>query len=503
MEKRNWLALKSGTDVRGTAVEGIPGDPATLTDEAVKGILKAFCLRLSVPGGSRPVIAIGHDSRVTAARIERAAAEAAAESGCDVILTGLSSTPSMFMLLQERDIGADASVMITASHLPYQKNGLKFFLPSGGLGGNEIREVLSDAAEGKAAAGAARGTVRRMDYISRYSENLVRFVREKTGEMLPLSGRKIIVDAGNGAGGFYAEKVLKPLGADTEGSCCLEPDGLFPNHIPNPENRQAMESVCAQVKRCGADFGIIFDTDVDRAGAVDENGEEINRNRLIALISAILLEEKPGSVIVTDSVTSDGLTEFIERHGGIHFRYRRGYRNVIDKAKELCAAGRNAPLAIETSGHAALQENYFLDDGAYLVTRLLVTLAKLSKEGRSITSLIADLPEPAEAGEARLPFAPGADFRAVGKTVLETLPAFISETEGVSPVPENHEGVRMNFGPDRGDGWALVRMSLHEPILPVNLESNTPGGLKAIALTLLGFFRGFPELDTAPLEKFL
>lgn len=138
------------------------------------------------------------------------------------------------------------------------------------------------------------------------------------------------MDAGNGAGGFYAEKVLLPLGADTTGSQFLEPDGRFPNHIPNPENETAMRSVCEAVKNSGADFGIIFDTDVDRAGAVDENGEEINRNRLIALISAILLAEKPGT-IVTDSVTSDGLAQFIEAHGGKHCRFRRGYKTSSTK----------------------------------------------------------------------------------------------------------------------------------------------------------------------------
>lgn len=114
----------------------------------------------------------------------------------------------------------------------------------------------------------------------------------RPGKDKPLAGKKIIVDAGNGAGGFYVDKVLVPLGADTEGSRFLEPDGNFPNHIPNPENERAMEAICEQVKKSGADLGIIFDTDVDRAGAVDDTGAEINRNRLIALVSAILLSER-------------------------------------------------------------------------------------------------------------------------------------------------------------------------------------------------------------------
>ena len=172
----------------------------------------------------------------------------------------------------------------------------------------------------------------------------------------PLAGFRIVVDAGNGAGGFYARDVLEPLGADVSGSQFLEPDGRFPNHIPNPENPEAMASVCAATLKAGADLGVIFDTDVDRAGCVGADGREINRNRLIALAAAIVLEDAPGGTIVTDSVTSSGLKTFLEQTlGGVHCRFKRGYKNVINEAQRLCAAGVCAPLAIETSGHAALR----------------------------------------------------------------------------------------------------------------------------------------------------
>lgn len=110
----------------------------------------------------------------------------------------------------------------------------------------------------------------------------------------PLKGFHIVVDAGNGAGGFYAGEVLEPLGADISGSQFLDPDGRFPHHIPNPENEEAMASVSAAVVRAKADLGVIFDTDVDRAGCVDAEGREINRNRLVALAAAIALEDHPG-----------------------------------------------------------------------------------------------------------------------------------------------------------------------------------------------------------------
>ena len=244
---------------------------------------------------------------------------------------------------------------------------------------------------------------------------------------------------------------------------------------------------------------------MDRAGAVDKNGEEINRNRLIALISAILLKEKPG-VIVTDSVTSDGLAEFIRAHGGRHRRFRRGYKNVIDEAIRLNAAGEYAPLAIETSGHAALMENYFLDDGAYLVTRILISLALLSKQGKDISDLFSDLKEPAEAAEVRLGFTEQGkkDFKNKGLAAIEGIKQTAAQTEGLSLAPDNFEGVRINFDRARGNGWALVRMSLHEPIVPVNIESDERGGAKMIARsleTLLSPYRA--DIDLSALERFL
>ena len=160
------------------------------------------------------------------------------------------------------------------------------------------------------------------EFMDTYSKILADKIRSATGEDKPLLGFKIVVDAGNGEGGFYVDKVLKPLGADTTGSRFLEPDGSFPNHIPNPEDKEAMESITNAVKEQNADFGIIFDTDVDRAGAVLSDGSELNRNRIIAMLSAILLREHPNTTIVTDSITSTGLAEFIKENGGVHHRFK-------------------------------------------------------------------------------------------------------------------------------------------------------------------------------------
>ena len=168
-----------------------------------------------------------------------------------------------------------------------------------------------------------------------------------------------MVDAGNGAGGFFADKILEPLGADITGSLFLEPDGMFPNHEPNPENKAAMQAIVEAVQKNHADLGLIFDTDVDRMSAVLSDGTPLNRDAIIAMMAAILAPDNPGSTIITDSVTSDRLTDFLEGSLGLtHLPFKRGYKNVIDKCRELNAAGTNSPLAMETSGHGCLKENY-------------------------------------------------------------------------------------------------------------------------------------------------
>ncbi len=491
MQKDKLLKLKSGTDVRGVASEGY-GSEVTLTLDVVDVICRAFYAWLSArTKKSRLKIALGRDPRLSSPAIETTAVKALCACGCDVLMCGLCSTPSMFMILQKQNYGCDGSVMITASHLPRERNGLKFFTPCGGLDGSEITEILNIAAQGTFPEGTGESS--QCDFLSEYCADLVEKVRTATGKKQPLSGKKIVVDAGNGAGGFYCEKVIIPLGADTEGSQFLQPDGNFPNHIPNPEDKGAIDSLKRAVINSKADFGIIFDTDVDRAACVDGDGEEINRNRLIALISAVLLKEKPG-VIVTDSVTSDHLTEFIESLGGKQLRYRRGYKNVIDKCHELNDSGVYSPLAIETSGHAALKENYFLDDGAYLITRLLISLSK-AQNGAKLSSLISELQLPAEEREVRLNFNDkSVDFKAEGAKVIESLKLCAAEYKGVSVADDNYEGVRLRFDKAHGCGWLLVRMSVHDPVMPINFESDCIGGIAIMAKTLNKMLSSFDFL---------
>lgn len=502
MLTKEWKMLKNGSDIRGVAVE-TQNSPVTLTDEKVYAVMKAFCVWLKEKTGKDQLkVAVGNDSRISADRIKKQVVKAVEESGFTCIDCGLISTPAMFMTTIVPELNCDGSVQITASHLPYDRNGLKFFTKEGGLEGGDIENVLELASANKALAPAQGKTVK-YDFLSVYAKMLVNKVRNAVNAENfdePLKGFKIVVDAGNGAGGFYAKKVLEPLGADISASQFLEPDGMFPNHIPNPENEEAMASVSKAVVEAKADLGIIFDTDVDRAGAVDSQGNEINRNRLIALISAILLEEKKPAVIVTDSITSTGLKKFIENHGGMHHRFKRGYKNVINEAVRLNKEGQYCPLAIETSGHAALKENYFLDDGAYLVTKLIIQAAILRKQGKQLSDLLLGLEEPAESKEFRLKINTE-DFREYGNKVITQFGEFIKNIQDAAVLPENYEGIRVNFSD--AQGWILVRLSLHDPIIPINIESNVPGGVKAILRSVYPFFAQCDELDTSLMKEYL
>jgi phosphomannomutase len=405
------------------------------------------------------------------------------------------------MLLKDKSWDCDASIMITASHLPYDRNGLKFFTPDGGLEGEEIDAILERAEKGDFLADG-NGTCIERSYLDEYCKGLVKNVQLACNSDRPLKGKKIIVDAGNGAGGFFVDKVLKPLGAITDGSQFLEPDGYFPNHIPNPEDKQAIASLQQAVLKNNADLGIIFDTDVDRAGAVNCNGEQINRNKLIALMAAVLLKDRKGT-IVTDSVTSDGLTHFIRSLGGKHVRYMRGYKQVIDEAVRRNNAGEYSPLAMETSGHAAFKENYFLDDGAYLVTKILICLSEQAKKGEDLLSLISTLSSPIEEDEVRIGFdASSKDYKVEGAKVIEDIKKLADKNPDWILAPDNYEGVKVSFKGEL-DGWFLIRMSVHDPIMPINFESNVKGGDVKIAKKLLDVLNGYSFLNTQKLKDFI
>lgn len=499
------LKLQNGSDVRGSAI-ATEEEPKTLTPDLAQYIAKAYTEWLAKKTGKAAPelkIGVGHDSRLTADIIREGVLKGMSDAqtfDCDLI-----STPAMFQSTVLPETSFDGSVMITASHLPFNRNGLKFFTKDGGLEKSELTEVLKGAvsladrygkADEEAIVSAAdlpvgSGKSEKTDMVGIYAEHMRSIIKEgvKAADYdKPLAGLHIVVDAGNGASGFFAPQILEALGADTTGSAFLEPDGHFPNHVPNPENPVAIAAIRQAVLDSKADLGVIFDCDGDRGAVVFADGTEVNRNTLIALLAAIISETKPGTTVVTDSVTSDELHEFLEKTLGMkHLRFKRGYKNVIDKGIELNAAGEDCELAIETSGHGAFKENYFSDDGAYIAVKIIIRMAQLRAEGKNIESLIADLKYPAESVELRYNIA-GEDFGPYGDGVLERFKDFAEADPLFHIVSPNFEGIRVSFDDPEVKGWMLLRKSLHDPVMPLNVEAEKKGGTDIILARLKPFF---------------
>lgn len=528
-----YLKLQNGSDIRGVAIEGVPDEPVTMTPTVAFYVGLGFADWLEQNSGtpaSELRVSIGEDPRMSGAVMSASLAAGLAARGVTVGRLGLCTTPAMFMSCVLPGWSYDGAIMVTASHLPFNRNGLKFCTPDGGLEKANITAILQAAAAHATADGAKPGAthladvarvmraclaveashVEDFDFLPTYAGYIKKVIREgvahPTSPDRPLEGWKIIVNAGNGAGGFFATQVLEPLGADISGSINLVPDGTFPNHMPNPEDRRAMAATVEAVLRSGSDLGIVFDTDVDRSGVVDAQGTVINKNRYIALMSAITLRDHPGSTIVTCSTTSNGLSRFVEARGGKHFRYRKGYRNVIGKGIELNKQGVDCELMMETSGHGAMRENYFLDDGAYAAVKIVIEAVKRRLEGEAgLKELLAELKEPVEANEFRLRIT-DPEGAAAGKKIVEAFGEWVTAGgagDGWAVEEPNYEGVRVRVPEGEGKaGWLLLRSSLHDPQLVLNAETEEVGGVSRMLCRLGRFFdtrEGGDGVDTEPI----
>ena len=507
--------LQNGSDIRGVAWSSPDGPPVDLTPDAAAAFGKAFVIWLSGKTGLSPAamkIAVGRDPRLSGPTLSEALTKAMASMGVKVLDCGLASTPAMFMSTVFPSTDCQGSIMITASHLPMNRNGFKFFSKEGGLNKEDISHIIS-LAENPLSCDAAcpppcesadplQAIPEKCDLMALYCGHMRAIIGKSLPQYghKPLEGLRIMVDCGNGAGGFYVEDILATLGSDVYSIQFLDPEGTFPNNAPNPEDKVSIASARERVMESDVDLGLIFDTDVDRSAAIDKDGTVIARNGIVALAASLISKDHPGTLVVTDSVTSNELHDFLENHLGMtHFRYKRGYRNVINKAIGLNKEGKDCCLAIETSGHGAFKDNYFLDDGAYLATLIVIEGAKLKSEGKTIGSLIEKMAAPAEAREVRMVIN-REDFGPYGDEILSALKDAV--VKGAAPFGHafleepNYEGVRINFDTEGGSGWCLLRKSLHDPLLALNMESSRSGDTALIADALKGFLSPYKDLDT-------
>ncbi len=488
-------SLLNGTDLRGSE-EG-------LTDDFATRFGYAFALWLAKQRETTPdklTVAVGHDPRASGQRLERALIAGFTSADCDVLQCALTTAPALYMIMHAGKKLADGAVMVTAGDAPAGINGFECATRDGMLDACDARLVLAHALVLQVPV----RLVSKYDAIAPYLKRLAVMARERLEDDAPkpLLGLHVIVDAANGAGGFYAD-FLASLGAETSGSYHLEPDGAFPAHALSASDPAALAALGQAVTDNEADLGVLFDADCGRTAMIDETGRAISGNRLIALISAILLNKKPGATIVTDSVTSSGLSRFISEWGGVHYRFKRGCKNVIDEAVRLNEEGIDCPLAIETSGHAAFRENGFLDDGMYLATRIVCEAYDKKRFGERVSDYLDSLHESVEAAEIRFQL-DERDWTEESNDIIEMILSHTLDHAGWRLATDSREGVRILFNLDGGveNAWFQLRMSVNDPeIMVLNAESDVPGGVSRILGELYRLLDGNCASDLTSLRN--
>lgn len=414
----------------------------------------------------RPRVAVGHDARLTSPDYAAAASTGLRSVGCDVIAIGMVPTPVLYFAVNT--LGVVGGLCVTASHNPPTFNGLKLRKRLGPTGEplttEEVQEVRRIAESGLFADGA--GSLDRAAVITPYLDYLASAIRLDR----PL---RVVVDSGNGATGPTATAALRRIGANVTG-LFTEPDGTFPNHLPNPLKSENLVDLIAAVREHGADIGIALDGDGDRLGVVDDGGAILWPDQYLVFLARRALAAGPGPIVV-DVKCSLALIEEIERAGGTPIMTRTGYTNIARKRAEV-----GAKLAGEFSGHIFFDDPVIdFDDGTFAAGMLLQWLARqqqpLSELLRGITHYFAT-PEERYACEEATKQRVVEDVRRRFKQQYQTI---------------DIDGVRILFP----DGWALVRASNTEPALTARYEARTPERLEEIIALVKGVLRQFPEVD--------
>ncbi|MFC1883654.1 phosphomannomutase/phosphoglucomutase [Thermodesulfobacteriota bacterium] len=432
-------------DIRGI----VPDD---LNEDSVKLLGAGIGVFYRSKGAQR--ISLGHDCRLSSPDLSRWFSDALAESGIDVVEVGMVPTPVLYFSIHH--LGADGGVQITGSHNPPDFNGLKICLGDMSVYGDEIqgiRKIIESEKFNEDRAVKRVGKKAKADVIGPYTKYLVENI--KPGPFR----KKVVVDAGNGAGGPVAPEIYKSLGFDIIPLFC-EPDGRFPNHHPDPTIPENLETLRSKVLSNSADLGIAFDGDADRIGVVDRRGEIIWSDRLMVLFSRDLLTRHPGATIIGEVKCSQVLYDDIREKGGRAIMWKAGHSLIKGKMKE-----EKALFAGEMSGHLFFGERYFgFDDAIYAGARLLEILSNTEKD---LSDLLSDVPDKVNTPEIRLDCPDDIKFQVVAELVEE----FKKEYKVIDV-----DGARVLMD----EGWGLIRASNTQPALVLRFEAEDEEGLEKI-----------------------
>ena len=432
------------TILREYDIRGIVGDTLTEDDAYALGRTYASMAR---DEGAR-TLAVGRDGRTHSGMLEAALVRGLNEGGIDVMLVGMGPSPMLYFATHYLEV--DGGIQVTGSHNPAEYNGFKLLLKGRSVFGEEIQALGRRSAAGEWSEGD--GTIEEVDIREAYVDRLLQ----------DFSGKPLRVgwDAGNGAAGPVLDMLLDRLPGQHY-AIFTEVDGAFPNHHPDP----TVEANLADLKRLVADkqldFGIAFDGDGDRIGAVDGEGRVIWGDQLLAILAGPVLEACPGATIIADVKASQILFDRIAELGGKPLMWKTGHSLIKSKMKET-----GAPLAGEMSGHIFFKHRWYgFDDALYAAVRLIEAV---SASGKSLTEIMDEMPKSVATPELRFPVDEPRKF-AIVEEVRDRLSAAGANVDAT-------DGVRVSTP----DGWWLLRASNTQDVLVARAEAKDEPGVERL-----------------------
>jgi phosphomannomutase len=432
------------TILREYDIRGIVGD--TLTEADAYALGRTFASKAHGEGAR--TIAVGRDGRTHSGMLEAALVRGLSEGGMSVMLVGMGPSPMLYFATHTLDV--DGGIQVTGSHNPADYNGFKLLLRGRSVFGADIQEIGQRAASGHWHEGS--GTVEEVDIREAYADRLLQ----------DFSGKPFRIgwDAGNGAAGPILDMLLDRLPGQHH-AIYTEVDGAFPNHHPDP----TVEANLADLKRLVADkqldFGIAFDGDGDRIGAVDAKGRVIWGDQLVMILAEAVLRECPGATIIADVKASQILFDRVAELGGKPLMWKTGHSLIKAKMKET-----GAPLAGEMSGHVFFAHRWYgFDDALYAAVRLIEAI---SASGQSLTQIMDSMPRSVATPEMRFPVDEPRKF-AIVEEVRERLTADGAKVDAT-------DGVRVTTP----DGWWLLRASNTQDVLVARAEAKNEAGVERL-----------------------
>ena len=436
------------TVLREYDIRGIIGE--TLGADDARAIGRSFGSMLAEAGGRK--VAVGYDGRVSSPMLEHALVEGLNASGMDVVRIGMGPTPMLYYAEASAE-DVDGGIEITGSHNPANYNGFKMVFQGRPFFGADIQELGRRSSAGEWVDGS--GSVEDRDVIDAYIERML----EALDGIDPasLAGLKVGWDAGNGAAGPALEKLAARLPGEHH-LLFTDVDGEFPNHHPDPTVEENLADLRNLVAEKSLDFGVAFDGDGDRIGAIDGEGRVIWGDQLLMVFAEDLLARRKGATIIADVKASRALFDHVSAHGGDPLMWKTGHSLIKSKMKET-----GSPLAGEMSGHVFFADEYYgYDDALYAGVRLIAAAARL---GKSVTELRSAMPPMINTPEMRFQVDESRKFAAIGEIAGRVAASDV--------VADTTDGVRVTTD----DGWWLLRASNTQDVLVARAESESEEGL--------------------------